>query len=119
MSEQPLLLSNLRVPLVWDHEREANYRVKVVDTLTDLCASVKSRPLHAANGPAISRARNVVNQLYVGTFTEDGERLIAHAERAVHALRANDPAATEHLTRMNASLQRLRMNVLAERRRRE
>ena len=80
---------------------------------------MKSRPLNAANGSAIAKARLVVNQLYVGTFTEDGERLLDYAERAVHALRGNDPAAADHLSRMNASLQRLRMNVLAPRRRPE
>jgi hypothetical protein len=34
----------------------------------------------------------------------------------LHAVRDNDPAEAEHLKRMNAVLQRLRMNVLADRR---
>jgi hypothetical protein len=117
MTEQPLLVPKLPTLTLWDHEREARYRVKVVDTLTDLSAAVKRRPLHAAHGAAISRARNVLNQLYVGTFTEDGERLLECAERAIHAVRKNDLAAVEHFTKMNASLQRLRLNVLADRRR--
>ena len=115
MSEQPLL-SELMAYVAWDHVREANYRVNVVDTLTDLCSAVKSRPLDAIEEAALSRARYVVNQLYVGTFTEDAEKLLACAERALHAARDSDPAEAGHLKLMNAMLQRLRMNVLADRR---
>jgi hypothetical protein len=116
MSEQPFLLSELIAYVGWDREREANYRVNVVDALADLCAAVKSRPLEALRRSAVEKARHVVNQLYVGTFTEDGETLLAHAEQALHAIRDNDPAEAGHLKLMNAMLQRLRMNVLADRR---
>lgn len=115
MSEQPLLLSHLAFLPAWNFEREARYRVRVVDTLTDLCAAVKSRPLNAANRTAINRARQVVNELYVGTFTEDAERLLDYAERAMDAVRKNNPGAADILARMNASLPRIRLNVLADR----
>ncbi len=116
MSEQPFLLLDLMAHVGWDHVREANYRVNVVDALTDLCTAVKSRPLDAIEGSAVDRARYVVNQLYVGTFTEDAEKLLAYAEQALHAVRDHDPAEAGHLKLMNAMLQRLRMNVLADRR---
>jgi hypothetical protein len=116
MSEQPFLLSELRAFVAWDHVREANYRVNVVDALTDLCTAVKSRPIQALKGSAVEKARQVVNQFFVGTFTEDAEKLLTYAEQALHAARDNDPAEAEHLKLMNAMLQRLRMNVLADRR---
>ena len=118
MSEQSLVLPKLAPPAPWSFEREARYRVNVVDTITDLCAAVKGRPLNAANGAAVAKARHVVNQLFVGTFTEDAERILDCAERAIYAVRTNDHAVAEHLSRMNGMLQRLRLNVLADRRRR-